>query len=313
MSNKEKVVDALNAHFKNWQGIAARIEGQLLPLMTQQTALQQSLQSIIEARNICGNALEPFLAEQTSWKKKIAESIQIPQYILPDFSYLARQTLEFQSSIQGIISPAFEQFNRSFHNLPPRIKEALLLLGTHGWYMDEEWTIPDLFQLIKGLSSGNIDEAEHALIEHFESRTDDIEKSIVKRFPQREKIIRAAFNAHRKEEYELSIPVLLAQTDGICKELVSEFLFIKENKKPRTAKYVERIVSDTFEAAFLSPLAQTLPIGASEHERPEGFNELNRHMVMHGESLDYGNKTNSLKAISLINYVAHELTPEKEK
>jgi len=308
MENKGKVVDVLNAHFKQWQGIAVRIMEQVSPLLAQQTSLLQSLQPKIEAGKICGNELELFLAEQASWKKKIAESIQIPQYILPDFSYLTRQIVDFKSSMQGIISPAFEQFNKSFHELPPRIKEALLLLGTHGWYMDEEWTIPDLYQLIKGLSSGNIVEAEHALIEHFESRTDDIEKSIVKRFPQREKIIRSAFNAHRREEYELSIPVILAQTDGICKELVNEFLFMKEDRKPCTAKYVERIVSDTFEAAFLSPLAQTLPIGASERERPEGFNGLNRHMVMHGESLDYGNKTNSLKAISLINYVAHELT-----
>ena len=86
---------------------------------------------------------------------------------------------------------------------------------------------------------------------------------------------------------------------------------MKRNRKPRTAIYVEQIAADTYRATLLSPLAQTLPIGASEHERPEDFNELNRHMVLHGESLDYGTKINSLKAISLINYVAHVLTLEK--
>ena len=70
---------------------------------------------------------------------------------------------------------------------------------------------------------------------------------------------------------------------------------------------MEQIASDTYRAALLSPLAQTLPIGASKHERPEDFTELNRHVVLHGESLDYGTKINSLKAISLINYVAHVL------
>lgn len=63
-------------------------------------------------------------------------------------------------------------------------------------------------------------------------------------------------------------------------------------------------------AAMLSPLAQTLPIGASENERYKGFPALNRHTVLHGESLDYGSKTNSFKAISLINYVAHVLPPD---
>ena len=75
---------------------------------------------------------------------------------------------------------------------------------------------------------------------------------------------------------------------------------------------MEQIAADTYGAALLSPLAETLPIGASEYERPTGFDELNRHMVLHGESLDYGTKINSLKAISLINYVAHVLTLEKE-
>ena len=84
-------------------------------------------------------------------------------------------------------------------------------------------------------------------------------------------------------------------------------VFIKQNNKPQTAIYVEQIATDTYRAAILSPLAHSLPIGASEKERGAGFNELNRHMVLHGETLDYGTKANSLKAISLINYVAHVL------
>lgn len=304
VENHEKSLEALNAHFKLRQEISERIRNIFLPLLKQQDALQNFLNPMIGMKETLKRTMEPFLAEQERWKK-LGESI------LFDISSLTKQATDFIRSIQRQI-PAFEQLQRSFHELPPRIQEALLLLGSHGWYMDEEWTLPDLFQLIKGLSSGNIYEAEHTIIEHFESRIDEIEESIIKRFPHREKPIMAAFNAHRKQEYELSIPVFLAQTDGICKEITKEYLFRKKNKKPCTAIYVEQIVSDTLMAAILSPLAQALPIGASEHERPEGFNELNRHMVMHGESLNYGNKTNSLKAISLINYVAHELTPEKK-
>jgi hypothetical protein len=35
-------------------------------------------------------------------------------------------------------------------------------------------------------------------------------------------------------------------------------------------------------------------------------------MVLHGESLDYGTKINSLKLISLINYVVDVLVSEKK-
>ncbi len=120
-------------------------------------------------------------------------------------------------------------------------------------------------------------------------------------------MIESAFNAHRREKYELSIPVFLAQTDGICKETMDQYLFIKQNSKPCTAIYVKRTISGAFMKAILSPLSRTLPIEMSTHERPENFNELNRHMVLHGESLDYGTKINSLKVISLINYVVSVL------
>ena len=60
--------------------------------------------------------------------------------------------------------------------------------------------------------------------------------------------------------------------------------------------------------SLLSPLTETLPINASEYERQEDFEGLNRHIIMHGESLDYGTEVNGLKAISLINYISQVLS-----
>ncbi len=308
---KATVIDAVCAHLKQWQEVAERIREQFTPILKQQEEFQKSVQPIIEAQKTLQKRLEPILAEQERWKK-LVETIQIPKYTLPDISQLAQPVLEFQKSIQSLISPAFEQLQESFQELPPRTQEAVLLLGAHGWYLDLEMALPDLWELKKALSEGKGEEAEEALSEYFASRLDEIESLIIERFPNRQKMIRAAFNAHRREEYELSIPVLLAQTDGICKEVVKQYFFMKQNKRPRTAIYVEQIASDTYRAALLSPLARTLPIGASEHERPEDFTELNRHMVLHGESLDYGTKINSLKAISLINYVTHVLTIDNQ-
>lgn len=146
-------------------------------------------------------------------------------------------------------------------------------------------------------------------MEHFEARLDAIEELLMEKFPRRTHLIRAAFGAHRRQEYELSIPVLLAQTDGICKEITDKYFFIKEKTrtKPQVAIYVEQFFADTFKAALLSPLSKTLPIGASQGERPPDRDLLNRHAVLHGELLNYGTQTNSLKAVSLINYVGDVL------
>ena len=46
-------------------------------------------------------------------------------------------------------------------------------------------------------------------------------------------------------------------------------------------------------------------------QQPDGFSELNRHQVLHGEVTEYGTEQNSLKAISLLNYCAFVL-PEPE-
>jgi len=306
VTKSDKILEALEAHFKQWQEMGERMGTILAPLLKQQEQFLKALQPIIESKQTFQQALEPIQAEQERWRS-IIHSIKLPEIALPDLTPLIKLVEAVKKSIDGLVNPAFEQLRISFFELPPRIQEALLLLGAHGWYMDLEMPIPGLWELKKAISDGNIREAEDALVEYFESRLDHIEESIIKRFPDRQKPISAAFNAHRRQEYELSIPVFLAQTDGICKEVVNKHLFRKHDKKPQTAIYVEQAALDAFSAALLSPLAQNLPIGMSEHERDKGFSKLNRHMVLHGESVDYGSKINSLKAISLINYVAHVL------
>ena len=311
MTIGDKGLAALDAHFKQCQQIAERIRAQVTPALKVQEILQKSLGPIIERQTTFQKALERALTEQNRWRE-LVESIKVPHFDLPDLFPLTKHVAEFQKSMQGLISSAFEQLQRSFRDLPPRTQDALLLLGAHGWYLDLEMPLPGLWKLKNALSEGDVGEAEEALVEYFAGRLAEIEKSITDGFPHRAHLIRAAFNAHRRQEYELSIPVLLAQTDGICKDVVNQYLFIKRNKKPSTAIYVDQIAGDTYRAALLSPLAKTLPISATEGERPAGFDALNRHTVLHGDSLDYGSKINSLKAISLVNYVAHVLEVEKE-
>lgn len=304
-------MDGLEKHFKQWKQISDRLQGQLRPVMETQKEIERALRPTLELQKALNTQLEPFLEQQRKLQKAL-EGIKVPNYQLPDLSPFTKQIQQYQKSLSGIITPAFEELQRSFRELPPKIQEALLLLAQHGWYLDFNMPLPSLWDIKEAISSGEIDEVEEALVEYFESQLDEIENSFSAQFPHRSHIIASAFKAHRNGEYFLSIPVLLAQTDGICKEVVDQYLFMKKDKKPRTAIYVEQIAADTYKAALLSPLAASTPIGASEHEREQGFNLLNRHMVLHGESLDYGSKVNSLKAISLVNYVSQALETDAD-
>jgi hypothetical protein len=268
--NDNKNTAALEAHLKQWQEVTERVRRQMEPFRDINESIRKSIQPIIDTREALQNALEPILASQERWRQ-IVESFRLPQIELPDLAPIAKQVVDFQKAFQEVICPAFQQLHKGFLGLPARTQEALLLLGQHGWYLDPEMSLPDLWELKSALSEGNIREAEFALVEYFEDRITEIEEAVTTRFPHRGHLIRSAFGAHRRAEYELSIPVLLAQVDGICKETVDQYLFIRQDKKPSTAIYVAQIAADTYKAALLSPLAQTLPIGASEKESQRGY------------------------------------------
>jgi hypothetical protein len=310
MEPSKENIDAITRHLEQWHGLFQRMSEQVAPaLRQQQELLQRAIQPIMESREKLEQSIAAISIQQERLQRIIGSNFPsvLTTLDLSALSQLTGPILNFQRSIQEAISPIFEQLKKSFSELPPQTKEALLVLGAHGWYLDLDMPIPSLWELRDALVEGNTIEAGNALTKYFENRIDDIEKSIINKFPHRKELLSSAFSAHRRGEYGLSIPVFLAQTDGICKDVTKQYFFRTHKGKPQTAQFVEEIAADTLRAALLSPLAEDLPIAAPESKRSAGWNELNRHMVMHGESLDYGNKVNGLKAISLINYVAHVL------
>ncbi len=297
---------------KNNSDLSAGLAGVLSSLQSLSQAINANFQvqevtsSMLEIRQQLIKTIEPVLQIQT-------QTSDILKNLSLSFENLNQSLLSnFRFQIENLISPSFENFFESFRQLPEHIQVALLTMGNHGWFFDLEMSLPSLWELENALDEGELKEAEAALVGYFQENLQSIEDRIAAKFPHRAKIIHSAFNAHKRGEYELAIPIFLAQTDGICYEVINQYLFMRSEKKPRTAIYVDTIASDTFRHALLSPLSQPLPISASQNERDETFNELNRHQVMHGESLDYGTEINSLKSISLLNYVAQVLRLDDE-
>jgi hypothetical protein len=297
MKSEYKNLTMLSKHFTQIQEAARAFRVQFTPLFANiHERIQVSMQPIFEAQERLQKSLKPIVEAQ----QRVAD-------IAERLTSAVEPILKFRRQIESIVSPAFQELIKNFDNLPERTRNVLLLLGQHGWFLDLESPIPKIWKLEKVLKSGDIENVEDVLIEYYRESSSEIAEKLKKNYPNRATILDKAFIAHSRGEYELSIPVFLIQADGICQELINVQLFTKRENKPLTAAYVETIANDTLQFALLYPLAHPLPISASAHERGVDFDQLNRHQVLHGESLDYGTEVNSLKAISLLNYVANIL------
>ncbi len=300
MKNQNEILRKLDDHLEDWSKLGEQLRSVFRPPDQEVANLQEITRQFADS------------AELTAVFKDIGRTRELARLDTSALGAQLEKVSQFGALIQQQIAPAFEPLQRSFDSLPPATQRALAKLAEHGWYLDLDLPLSALWEIERAIIDGNVAEAEASLIDHYRVRLDDIENFIVERFPSRERFVRSGFSAHRRKDYAASIPLFLAQTDGICMDVTNTYLFIKNGNKPGTAKYVQRIAADSFRAALLSPLTLPLPISASAHFREPDFDGLNRHTVLHGEALDYDTEKNATRAVSLIHYVAHVLGLSKE-
>ena len=86
-------------------------------------------------------------------------------------------------------------------------------------------------EVYPALRVGEVERADEMLVNYYESCLDETRDTIAAAFPHRAKILTKALDAHAGGDYELSIPVLLAQADGIAKESIGIGLYKKIDRK----------------------------------------------------------------------------------
>lgn len=191
-------------------------------------------------------------------------------------------------------------------------KKVLTILAQNGWYISSKMTPSLSAQLAQKIQSKNVKQADKLMCRFYKKHLREIQSDISKVSPSRSFILKKAFFAHKKRDYELSVPVFLAQADGICQEL-SGYQLYKKSKRgtPLIAKFVEQLKSDSHATALLEPLRVSVPISESTKTRRD-LSTLNRHGILHGIDVNYASETNSYKAVSLLAYVSSILIMAKK-
>lgn len=205
------------------------------------------------------------------------------------------------------IERTFEFINEP---LEPKIRKAFLRVAREGWFLGPGMAPRVIAQSASAIESGNINSIDEYFAGYYEKHAEELCTNLYVWHPRRIQIISKTWKAHTQRDYELSVPIFLAQADGICQELTGFELFGKNGPEPRTAAYVRRFKGTPFRLTLLEPFLHLLPISASTRNGSSKKLLLNRHAILHGESTDYGTRINSVKAFALLYYAAWVFRPQ---
>lgn len=206
-------------------------------------------------------------------------------------------------------STMFDDIARQLRGLPDEVRGQLAVLMDQGWCLDPEMPHTWGQDLAAAFQEGEGEEAQQWLIDYFKERVDEIEQTLVERHPARSAIIADAFQAHREGRYRLSIPVLLAQADGVIHDRHQRQLFSKK-RNANLMEVLSELPDDDMRAIFMAAFYVDIPLTRSTRLLPDGFDGLNRHAVLHGTDPNYGTEVNSLRAVSILNLASHLVSEE---
>lgn len=177
----------------------------------------------------------------------------------------------------------------------PSIEENTKLLLNYGWYISAKMQLKKISNVIELIKLEKIEDAENILITFFKENLEKIEEQLIDKHTERKGIINEAFKAHRNEMYYSSTILFLSQGDGII-----------DGKIFHNRQNLEKHLDKSKNPNFIKILKEdsSLNVPSIKINKSKYFSKLNRHAVMHGESLDYGTEKNSLKALSLCCFVS---------
>lgn len=268
----------------------------------------------MDEKNIA-EALKSFQTAMALSARVIAEGVSAFQERMKQVAASIQPTVERFRELQKSIGPVFVEIDRIVQALPESTRRGLAALAKQGWYVDSGMDLPFIMNLIQLFEERQAGEVDTQLSLYFDQHSEAIRGQLCDQFPSRAQILAAAFRAHNGGEYDLSVPVFLAQADGICLELTGVQLYSKrsDGKTTKVSEAVAAFEVDDYVGALLYPLTEVFPITFNSRERAGQENILNRHAVLHGESVSYGNKVNSSKAMSLLSFTAWALSDLKGK
>lgn len=236
---------------------------------------------------------------------------------------------EAMPSLVALAQIDWATLKRRLDELPEKSKAAMILASSKGWFFGWNDGLQSLMELVETLEVTQPADIDEVMAQYYRINLRPFTDELASKYPDRAAAIQAAVNAHSSlgcEGYLLSIPVFIAQADGLLTEITKvKSAMMKDHKGQEflaSKALREKLAADQKSLDLLHPIlmlhetdfmksaeARQLAAQASG----ESFTALNRHQVMHGESSDYGTEINSLKAFSFLVCVGAHLPAVLER
>jgi hypothetical protein len=191
--------------------------------------------------------------------------------------------------------------------LPKKSKDAMRLALAEGWFFGWHDHLQGVMELVETLGANRSNPLDDIMTAYYRLNLQPFADQLIITYPHRADAIKAAVSAHMSSTgggYFLSVPVFIAQADGLAGEVTGKSSIAEAGRALR-ARYADDAEMLDLLHPFFDLHASSFMMSAKvrrESERTSGrsFTALNRHQVMHCEVSDYGTELNSLKAFSFL-------------
>ncbi|WP_137132473.1 hypothetical protein [Rhizobium sp. FY34] len=219
-------------------------------------------------------------------------------------------TEKVQPSLMALSMIDWAVVRQRIDELPQKSKDAMRLALDSGWFFGWHDGLQSLMELVDRLSAKPASEhVDQIMADYYRANMETFAAQLYTAYPNRAAPLRAAIYAHSLASYDgyfLSIPVFIAQGDGLLAENAKvkspiNDAGVKEFHKKYASDQKVLDLMLPFLDLHTSRFWQTEKARRREVEATgKPFVALNRHQIIHGEVSDYGSEINSLKAFSFL-------------
>ena len=127
--------------------------------------------------------------------------------------------------LEALVSIDWTTIKERLDNLPEKSKTAMTLTLSKGWFFGWHDGLNSLMELVEKIASIQPTEVDGVMAEYYRANLQPFADELACKYPDRADPIIAAVKAHLSlgcHGYFLSIPVFIAQADGLCTEIIGE-------------------------------------------------------------------------------------------